>query len=214
MNRSYELMASEEPDGDLAMLAAQVGRFMFFGGQPELAEQRIEAALAMAEALRLPEVFAQALTTKAVILVSHGRREEGLAVLRFALETAREHDKPSAALRASYNLAETLAQADGLETIPRRAVEYRGSTLEEMDLHAVLKREPELCLIDELAHTNAPGLEHTKRYEDIDDVLSAGTDVFSTVNVQHLESLNDQVAEMTGVRVSRPTIAAVALYSE
>ena len=70
-----------------------------------------------------------------------------------------------------------------------------------MDLPAVLARRPELCLIDELAHTNAPGIEHAKRYEDVDDVLAAGIDVFSTVNVQHLESLNDQVAELTGVRV-------------
>ena len=70
-----------------------------------------------------------------------------------------------------------------------------------MDLPAVLRARPELCLIDELAHTNAPGLEHGKRYEDVADVLAAGIDVFSTVNVQHLESLNDQVAELTGVRV-------------
>ena len=73
--------------------------------------------------------------------------------------------------------------------------------LEEMDLPAIFRRAPELCLIDELAHTNAPGVEHAKRYEDIDDVLDAGIDVYSTVNVQHLESLNDQVAELTGVRV-------------
>ena len=70
-----------------------------------------------------------------------------------------------------------------------------------MDLPAIFERAPELALIDELAHTNAPGLEHAKRYEDIDDVLEAGIDVFSTVNVQHLESLNDRVAELTGVRV-------------
>ena len=70
-----------------------------------------------------------------------------------------------------------------------------------MDLPAILARAPELCLIDELAHTNAPGLEHAKRYEDVRDVLDAGIDVFSTVNVQHLESLNDQVAELTGTRV-------------
>ena len=70
-----------------------------------------------------------------------------------------------------------------------------------MDLPAILARAPELCLIDELAHTNAPGLEHAKRYEDVEDVLDAGIDVFSTVNVQHLESLNDRVAELTGVRV-------------
>ena len=74
-----------------------------------------------------------------------------------------------------------------------------------MDLPAVLARRPELCLIDELAHTNAPGVEHEKRYEDVRDVLDAGIDVFSTVNVQHLESLNDQVTQLTGTRV-RETI--------
>jgi two-component system sensor histidine kinase KdpD len=100
-----------------------------------------------------------------------------------------------------HGRVETEAQAAGLERLPRRRVEYRGSALEEMDLPAVFRRAPELCLIDELAHTNAPGSEHTKRYEDIYDVLDAGIDVFSTVNVQHLESLNDQVAELTGVRV-------------
>jgi two-component system sensor histidine kinase KdpD len=96
---------------------------------------------------------------------------------------------------------ETSAQARGLEAVPRRRVAYRDVEVEEMDLPAVLSRAPELALIDELAHTNPPGLEHEKRYEDIDDVLTAGIDVFSTVNVQHLESLNDQVTELTGVRV-------------
>jgi two-component system, OmpR family, sensor histidine kinase KdpD len=96
---------------------------------------------------------------------------------------------------------ETSAQARGLEAVPRRRVAYRDVEVEEMDLPAVLSRAPELALIDELAHTNPPGLEHEKRYEDIDDVLSAGIDVFSTVNVQHLESLNDQVTELTGIRV-------------
>ncbi len=100
-----------------------------------------------------------------------------------------------------HGRAETTAQAEGLETVPRRAVIYRGSTLVEMDLAAILRRAPELCLIDELAHTNVPGLEHEKRYEDIEDVLAAGIDVYSTVNVQHLESLNDQVADLTGIRV-------------
>src|SRR5271167_4672119 len=104
-----------------------------------------------------------------------------------------------------HGRAETVAQAEGLEIIPRRHVEYRGRPLEEMDLPAVLARKPELCLIDELAHTNAPGLEHEKRYEDVRDVLEAGIDVFSTVNVQHLESLNDQVTQLTGARV-RETI--------
>jgi two-component system, OmpR family, sensor histidine kinase KdpD len=105
----------------------------------------------------------------------------------------------------SHGRAETVAQAEGLETIPRREVRYRDKPLEEMDLPAVLARKPELCLIDELAHTNAPGVEHEKRYEDVRDVLEAGIDVFSTVNVQHLESLNDQVTQLTGSR-TRETI--------
>jgi two-component system, OmpR family, sensor histidine kinase KdpD len=96
---------------------------------------------------------------------------------------------------------ETIAQAEGLEILPRRRVRYRDTEIEEMDLPGIIARKPELCLIDELAHTNAPGVDHGKRYEDINDVLEAGIDVFSTVNVQHLESLNDQVAELTGIRV-------------
>jgi two-component system sensor histidine kinase KdpD len=101
------------------------------------------------------------------------------------------HDRP-----------ETSEQARGLELVPRREVAIRGgATTAEMDLPGLLGRAPELALIDELAHTNPPGLEHEKRYEDIAAVLAAGIDIFSTVNVQHLESLNDQVAELTGVRV-------------
>jgi two-component system sensor histidine kinase KdpD len=96
---------------------------------------------------------------------------------------------------------ETSDQAIGLEVVPRRRVAYREVEVEEMDLAALLARAPDLALIDELAHSNAPGFEHEKRYEDISEVLDAGIDVFSTVNVQHLESLNDQVAELTGVRV-------------
>jgi two-component system, OmpR family, sensor histidine kinase KdpD len=110
----------------------------------------------------------------------------------------------------SHGRAETLAQAEGLELIPRRHLTYRGTPLEEMDLAAVLARRPELCLIDELAHTNAPGVEHEKRFEDVRDVLEAGIDVFSTVNVQHLESLGDQVTQLTGARV-RETIPDAVL---
>jgi two-component system sensor histidine kinase KdpD len=105
---------------------------------------------------------------------------------------------------------ETVAQAEGVEMVPRRRVRYRDTEIEEMDLPGVLARAPELCLIDELAHTNAPGVEHEKRYEDVRTVLEAGIDVFSTVNVQHLESLNDQVTQLTGVRV-RETIPDAVL---
>jgi two-component system, OmpR family, sensor histidine kinase KdpD len=108
-----------------------------------------------------------------------------------------------------HGRVDTVAQAAGLETVPRRRVAYRDSVLEEMDLPAILRRRPELALIDELAHTNAPGVEHEKRYQDVEDVLGAGIDVFSTVNVQHLESLNDQVAELTGIRVRETVPDAV-----
>ncbi len=113
-----------------------------------------------------------------------------------------------------HGRAETVAQAEGLEVIPRRQLEYRGTPLQEMDLLAVLARKPELCLIDELAHTNAPGLEHEKRYEDVRDVIEAGIDVFSTVNVQHLESLNDQVTQLTGARVRETIPDAVLSHAD
>jgi two-component system sensor histidine kinase KdpD len=108
-------------------------------------------------------------------------------------------------LLETHGRLDTAAVAEGLELIPRRTVEYRGTELEEMDLPAIIARKPDVCLIDELAHTNAPGVEHAKRYEDVEDVLDAGIDVLSTLNVQHLESLNDQVAELSGIRV-RETI--------
>ena len=113
-------------------------------------------------------------------------------------------------LLETHGRAETAALAEGLPVVPRRRVEYRGTELEDMDLPAVLRRDPDLCLIDELAHSNAPGLEHAKRYEDVEDVLEAGIDVLSTLNVQHLESLNDRVAELSGVRV-RETIPDAVL---
>jgi len=100
------------------------------------------------------------------------------------------HDRP-----------ETAEQAEGIEVVPRRSVSVGTLEVEEMDLDAALGRAPELALVDELAHTNAPGSRNDKRYQDIDDILDTGTDVISTVNVQHLESLNDAVFELTGVRV-------------
>jgi two-component system, OmpR family, sensor histidine kinase KdpD len=100
------------------------------------------------------------------------------------------HDRP-----------ETSALADGLEVVPRLTARHGSLELGEMDLDEVLRRAPELALIDELAHTNAPGARNQKRYEDIAEVLAGGTDVISTVNIQHLESLNDAVFEFTGVRV-------------
>ena len=101
----------------------------------------------------------------------------------------------------THGRAETEAQLAGLEVVPRRVVEYKGRTLEEMDLDAVLKRRPALVLVDELAHTNAPGSRHPKRYLDVEELLTAGIDVYSTMNVQHIESLNDVVARITRIRV-------------
>jgi two-component system sensor histidine kinase KdpD len=100
-----------------------------------------------------------------------------------------------------HDRAETAALADGLETVPRLLAQHGSLELNEMDVDAVLRRAPELALVDELAHTNAPGMRNEKRYQDIDEILDAGVDVISTVNVQHLESLNDAIAELTGVRV-------------
>ena len=129
--------------------------------------------------------------TYRMLLEGHAEQEAGRDVVIGLLET--------------HGRADTARLAEGLPMLPRRRVDYRGTMLEEMDLPAILTRAPELCLIDELAHTNAPGVEHKKRYDDVEDVLDAGIDVLSTLNVQHLESLNDQIAELSGVRV-RETI--------
>ncbi len=101
----------------------------------------------------------------------------------------------------THGRAQTQAQIGDLEVIPRKQVTYRGVTLEEMDTEAVIARHPEVALIDELAHTNVPGSKHAKRYQDVEEILDAGIDVVTTLNIQHLESLNDLVAGITGVRV-------------
>jgi two-component system sensor histidine kinase KdpD len=100
---------------------------------------------------------------------------------------------------------DTIAIVQGLEIIPRRKVAYRGLTFEEMDAAAILRRKPAVCVVDEFPHSNVPGSERGKRWEDVETLLEAGIDVFTTMNVQHLESLNDQVWQFTGVRV-RETI--------
>ncbi len=100
---------------------------------------------------------------------------------------------------------ETIALSEGLETVPRAVVEYRGSRFEEMDTEAILRRRPHVAVVDELPHTNVPGSRRLKRWEDVHELLDAGIDVLTTMNVQHLESLNDQIWQSTGVRV-RETI--------
>jgi two-component system sensor histidine kinase KdpD len=110
----------------------------------------------------------------------------------------------------THGRSATAAMADGLEVIPRIAVGHRGLDLEEMDLDAVLARRPEIVLVDELAHTNAPGSRHAKRWQDVDELLEAGIDVISTVNAQHIESLGDVVHQITGV-AQRETIPDAVL---
>jgi two-component system sensor histidine kinase KdpD len=96
---------------------------------------------------------------------------------------------------------DTIALTHGLETVPRRDVVHRGTRFEEMDTQAIVRRAPQVCVVDEFAHANVPGSGHTKRWEDVLDILGAGIDVLTSLNVQHIESLNDQVRQFTGVRV-------------
>lgn len=118
---------------------------------------------------------------------AHAMRARGLDVVVGYVET--------------YGRRDTEAQLKDLEIVPRRRIEHRGVTLEEMDLEAIIGRHPHVCIVDELAHTNVPGCRHAKRYEDVLDILDAGIDVMTAVNIQHLETLNDAVARATGVRV-------------
>ncbi|KAM3089803.1 universal stress protein [Phormidesmis sp. 146-35] len=117
----------------------------------------------------------------------HRLKKEGTDVVIGLLET--------------HNRQETIAKAIGLELVPRQQITWSGVTLTEMDTDAILTRHPQLVLVDELAHTNVPGSQREKRYQDVEVILAAGIDVFSTVNIQHLESLNDLVARITGVVV-------------
>ena len=101
----------------------------------------------------------------------------------------------------THGRKETEALLDGFEVVPRRPIEYKGQWLDEMDLDAIIARRPQFVLVDELAHTNVPGSRHPKRYLDVEELLNCGINVYTTVNIQHIESLNDVVAQITGVRV-------------
>ncbi|MDB5402571.1 MAG: histidine kinase [Rhodopila sp.] len=122
-------------------------------------------------------------------------------MLSAAQTRRREHVDVVIGLVETHGRAETEALMEGLETIPRRSIAYRERTLPEMDLDAILARHPRLVLVDELAHTNAPGSRHPKRYLDVEELLAAGIDVYTTLNIQHVESLNDVVAQITRIRV-------------
>src|SRR6202035_1646537 len=123
--------------------------------------------------------------TYAMLNEGHRRAERGTDVVVAFAET---HGRPN-----------TAALLDGLEIIPRAKVPYRGTTFEEMDTAAVIARAPQIALVDELAHTNVPGSRHEKRWQDVQDLLDAGIEVISAVNIQHLESLNDVVEQITGI---------------
>src|SRR5450755_2370871 len=125
--------------------------------------------------------------TYAMLIAARKLASEGRGVLVGVIET--------------HGRAETAALLEGLEVLPPKSIEYRGKTLLEFDLDAALARHPQLILVDELAHSNVTGTRHPKRWQDVDELLAAGIDVFSTLNVQHLESLNDVVGGITNVRV-------------
>ena len=125
--------------------------------------------------------------TYAMIEDAHTFRREGVDVVIGFVET--------------HGRADTEARIADLEIVPRRKIDYRGVVLEEMDVDAILARKPALCIVDELAHTNVAGSRHEKRYQDVLDLLDAGIGVMTAVNIQHLETLNDAVSRVTGVRV-------------
>ncbi len=125
--------------------------------------------------------------TYSMLQEAHALRARGVDVVIGMIET--------------YGRPDTDAQLKDLEVVPLRRVEYRGVTMEEMDVEAIVRRKPQLAVVDELAHTNVPGSKHGKRYEDVLELLAAGIHVMTAVNIQHLETLNDAVARVTGVRV-------------
>ncbi len=157
---------------------------------PDALLEKVQRAEAIRRRGRLKVFFGASAgvgKTFGMLLAARERRAEGLDVVAGYVETHRR--------------AETEQLLEGLEVLPPRLVEYRDTQLREFDLDAALKRRPALILVDELAHSNAPGSRHTKRWQDVEELLEAGIDVFTTINVQHIESLNDVVSQITGIPV-------------
>src|SRR5262249_28398255 len=123
------------------------------------------------------------------------------AMLGAARDLRKQRADVVVGLAETHGRVETEALLEGLELLPRRKIDYKGRAFDELDLDALLARRPQVALVDELAHTNIPGARHQRRYQDVEELLDAGIDVFTTLNVQHLESLNDVVDQITGVRV-------------
>ena len=137
--------------------------------------------------------------TYAMLEAAHEQRRDGVDVVIGWVET--------------HGRAETEALLKGLDRLPPKTVEYRGTSLREFDLDAALARRPQLILMDELAHTNAPGSRHSKRWQDVMELLHAGINVYTTINVQHLECLNDVIAQITGI-VVRETLPDAILEQD
>jgi two-component system sensor histidine kinase KdpD len=157
---------------------------------PDTLLARVEREAARAKRGRLKIFFGAAAgvgKTFAMLEAARERRAEGIDVVVGLVET--------------HGRKETDALLEGLKILPTQAIEYRGTTLREFDLDGALKRRPGLLLVDELAHTNAPGSRHAKRWQDVEELLDAGIHIYTTLNVQHLESLNDDVGQIAGIRV-------------
>ena len=157
---------------------------------PDQLLARVERAEARAKRGRLKIFFGAAAgvgKTYAMLLAARERRAENLDVVVGLVET--------------HGRSETQVLVDGLEVLARRNVDYKGTILREFDIDAALKRRQSLILVDELAHNNAPGSRHPKRWQDVHELLEAGIDVYTTLNVQHLESLNDDINQIAGIRV-------------
>ena len=122
--------------------------------------------------------------TYAMLEAAHDRMREGIDIAVGVVET--------------HGRRETERLVEGLEILPRHVVDYRGRVFQEMDLEAVLARKPKFVLVDELAHTNVPGSRHVKRYQDVEEILAAGINVYSAMNIQHLDSLNDVIERIAG----------------
>lgn len=151
---------------------------------------RVERDKARARRGRLKIFFGAAAgvgKTYAMLLAARERRSENIDIIVGLVET--------------HGRKETAALLEGLEVLPPKLIDYRGTALREFDLDAALKRKPSIILVDELAHTNAQGCRHPKRWQDIEELLEAGIDVYTALNVQHLESLNDDISQISGIRV-------------
>jgi two-component system sensor histidine kinase KdpD len=157
---------------------------------PDQLLARVERDKAKAKRGRLKIFFGAAAgvgKTYAMLLAARERRSENIDIIVGLVET--------------HGRKETAILLEGLEVLPPKLIEYRGTTLREFDLDAALKRKPSIILVDELAHTNAQGCRHPKRWQDIEELLDAGIDVYTALNVQHLESLNDDIGQISGIRV-------------